>query len=111
MDGELTLEKAKTMIRQREAIYEQRDMLQSNGSSTLQLLTKLTRRTVDIQAAVPVQLQPDQQVLHNLQNRGANGVEISLILKIITQLNKLNAISAKSKDILVASVLLPMSEK
>ena len=33
MDGELTLEKAKTMIRQREAVHEQRDMLQSNGSS------------------------------------------------------------------------------
>ena len=32
MDGELTLEKAKTMIRQHEAVHEQRGMLQSNGS-------------------------------------------------------------------------------
>ena len=33
MDAELTLEKAKTMIRQREAVHEQRDMLQHNGST------------------------------------------------------------------------------
>ena len=78
---------------------------------TLQLLTKLTQRTVDIQVAVPVQLHPDQQVLHDLQNRGVNGVETSHILEISVQLNKLNAISAKRKDILIASVLLPMSEK
>ena len=33
MDAELTLEKVKTMIRQREAVHEQRDMLQQSGST------------------------------------------------------------------------------
>ena len=113
VDGELTLEKAKTMIRQREAVHEQRNMLQSSGSSnhTLQLLTKLSQRTVDLQVTVPVQLHPNQQVLHNLQNRGANGVKVSPTLEISAQLNKLNAIKAKRKDNLVVSVLLPMSGK
>ena len=50
MDGELTLEKTKTMIRHREAVHEQRDMLQSNGSpnhtTTLdQVNTKNSRHT------------------------------------------------------------------
>ena len=33
MDAELTLEKTKTMIRQREAVHEQRDMLENSGST------------------------------------------------------------------------------
>ena len=33
MNAELTLEKAKTMIRQREAVHEQRDMPENNGST------------------------------------------------------------------------------
>ena len=33
MDAELTLEKAKTMIRQLEAVHEQRDMLENSGST------------------------------------------------------------------------------
>ena len=78
---------------------------------TLQLLTKLNQRTVDIRVAVQmVQFYPDQQVLHDPQNRGVNDVEINLILKISAQPNKLNTINVKRKDSLVVIALLLMSE-
>ena len=33
MDGEFTLKKAKTMIRQQEAVHEQSDMFENSGST------------------------------------------------------------------------------
>ena len=44
---DLTLEKAKIMIRQREAIHEQRDMLHISSPNILQLLTNLSQRTLE----------------------------------------------------------------
>ena len=80
--------------------------------NTLQLLTKLSQRTVGTQ--IVIQLVQVVQLHTNpgdLQHRNVNDVKINLTPEISVQLKMLNATNAKRKDISVVSALPPLSKR
>ena len=105
-------EKAKTIIRQREAVHEQRDMLENSGSTkhttTLdQVKSKNSSNTGHHTAIIPPKLPGNSRFVTQKCKRCGNKSHP----QDQCPAKQTECLSAKRKDILVVSALLPLSKK